>query len=527
VYARDGRVAVSGDSDFICDSFDWDSDGTNDYFEYENRDLALNTIRWLSAAGLIERVVLFDESNNPYYTISGFWSLAELGRYLTANGYTIKWMTTFYTSLLAQAHALVIGDNSIATAYSTAEEVAITQFVQEGGGLMILADNGAWNDHMDPIANIFGLDYNESVIHESDDYIGSTTYPIFDGANIGTHPVTQGVKRIELDLNTGFHSIGTGTSLVKTDDDGTATWGGIYPAINVSVIAATENALGRVIAFADLNYFDNTLDFDSDGDTNFYDSDNNLLTVNAFQWLTENRAPVVTLVYPNGGESLSGSGIGISWSATDPNKDIIMYDLEYSTDNGGTWNPLVAGLMTTTWNWDTTAHPDSDQFLIRVIAYDYELGSTDDSDAVFTVDNNGPTITNLQHAPTSPTPSDTITISADITDISGLSAITLVYNVNAGPDQTVTMTLQAGDTYAADIGPFADGDAIDYHVEATDNSPSTFATTSATQSFTVTQPTTPTPTPTTPPIPGFPLEALVIGLALSLGLIVVLRRRKK
>jgi hypothetical protein len=89
------------------------------------------------------------------------------------------------------------------------------------------------------------------------------------------------------------------------------------------------------------------------------------------------------------------------------------------------------------------------------------------------------------------------------------------------------MTLQAGDTYAADIGPFADGDAIDYHVEATDNSPSTFATTSATQSFTVTQPTTPTPTPTTPPIPGFPLEALVIGLALSLGLIVVLRRRKK
>ena len=200
-----------------------------------------------------------------------------------------------------------------------------------------------------------------------------------------------------------------------------------------------------------------------------------------------------------------------------------MYDLEYSTDNGGTWIPLIAGITTMTWNWDTRTYPDSNQFLIHIFAYDYELGSSDDSDAVFTVDNNGPSITNLEHTPGSPTPSDTITISADITDLSGLSAISLVYDVNAGPDQAVTMTLQSGDTYAVDIGPFADGDVIDYHVEATDNSPSTFVTNSATQSFTVAQPTT---TTTPPPIPGFPFEAVIIGLTACLGLIVVMRRRR-
>jgi hypothetical protein len=291
-------------------------------------------------------------------------------------------------------------------------------------------------------------------------------------------------------------------------------------------MVATTSNLGRVVVVCDLNFIDGA-DWDGDGTPCLLDTDNNLFAVNAFQWLSENRAPIITVTAPNGGETLSGATNTLTWTATDPNKDTITYDIFYSDDNGGSWNPLAADHPSTSINFDTTILPDGAQYLIRVVARDYELSGQDESDAVFVVDNNGPTITNLQHSPASPAPSDTITISADIIDVSGLSAITLVYNVNAGPDQTVTMTLQSGDTYAADIGPFADGDAIDYHVEATDNSPSTFATTSATQSFTVTQPTTTTTTTSPPPIPGFPLEALVIGLALSLGLIVVMRRRRK
>ena len=186
---------------------------------------------------------------------------------------------------------------------------------------------------------------------------------------------------------TAFDTVGTGTALVFADSDGTCSWsdGGI--ANGIAVFAATEHEQGRVVYITDIDFPSNIDDPDLDGVTDFYEADNNLFLVNAFQWLAENRAPFVELAFPNGGETVNNT-ITITWTASDPNKDPILgYDLLYSNDSGMSWYPIDTGIMTTSYIWNTTFVPNGANYLIRVEAYDYELVGFDESDAVFTIDN--------------------------------------------------------------------------------------------------------------------------------------------
>ncbi|PNX50160.1 MAG: hypothetical protein BV458_13695 [Thermoplasmata archaeon M9B2D] len=112
--------------------------------------------------------------------------------------------------------------------------------------------------------------------------------------------------------------------------------------------------------------------------------------------------PEVTVIYPNGGEVVSGE-ITIQWYASD---DLTMnldgtIILEYSADNGGSWVQLVShGNNTGFYVWNTTSVPDGDFYLISVSAIDdfYNIGS-DASDRTFSISNyateypqiNGPT----------------------------------------------------------------------------------------------------------------------------------------
>ncbi|MFX1562476.1 MAG: DUF4350 domain-containing protein [Promethearchaeota archaeon] len=385
VTAGNGRVSTIMDWNFLDDAIDTDSDATNNYFDSNNDDFAINMIRWLSAAGLKERIILFEESHGAAWTINTL-GYRGFSKYLTSNGYTIHWMTTFYSSLLDQAHVLVICDGS--SAYSASENASIVNFVASGGGLLLLGDNGGNRDRIDPISNVFGIDWHDTDdLEDSDDYITSTDYVIYTGANIGVHAITQGVSRIEMDAGTGLVSIGSGTALVSTDSDGTATWGGITPANGVAVLAATTYQLGRVVCITDFQLFADNYDTDGDGIPHMYEHDNILFTVNTFQWLSENRAPIVTVANPNGGEALTGT-VTIDWTAIDPNKDtIVSYDVAYSPDNGASWITIATGLTTTSTSWDTTTVINGNQYLIRVVAYDYDLGGQDQSDAVFSVNN--------------------------------------------------------------------------------------------------------------------------------------------
>ncbi len=102
-------------------------------------------------------------------------------------------------------------------------------------------------------------------------------------------------------------------------------------------------------------------------------------------------APSVAVLYPNGGEILSGS-VTISWEGSDADLDALFYHLLYSEDGGATWLPVTEYLTATTYTIDTAYLPGSADGRFRVIASDGFHTSYDDSDASFTTPDNVPLV---------------------------------------------------------------------------------------------------------------------------------------
>ncbi|MFX1484960.1 MAG: hypothetical protein ACFFCP_17415, partial [Promethearchaeota archaeon] len=377
-----GRVVIWGDTSTFDGTSDPDSDGFDSYYDGENEVMAKNIIRWLYAAGIPEQTVVFDQSHNPYMWIAGSWN--PLANFLTLNGYNVEWMLTFDPATFEDADILVINDGSMD--YNASEISYIVDYVTGGGGLLLWGDNNAYCQQIDPIGQEFDLFVNTTgVISESDDYDTWPEYMIYEGDKIGAHPIMDGVERIEVDLSNAFISIGSGTALISTDDDGTATWGDGTPAINLPVYAATTHEMGRVVFLTDVE-LGFLSDPENDGFPDLYDSDNPVFMANVFKWLAENRAPMVEVLSPNGGEILNGI-VTVSWDAIDYDGDPLTFTMYISHDNGSSWITRVTGLTETTYSWNTTIHPDDNSYMIRIRAYDAVSSGEDESDAPFTLDN--------------------------------------------------------------------------------------------------------------------------------------------
>jgi hypothetical protein len=155
-----------------------------------------------------------------------------------------------------------------------------------------------------------------------------------------------------------------------------------------------------------------------------------------------------------------------------------------------------------------------------------------------TPDTLGPSITLVSHTPTIPTPTDSVTVSSDILDISGVGSVVLQYSVNSGAWNNVTMT-NVGDTYSGSIPQQVLGASVTYRIVAYDGlgnqaiwEDGTY--TVAEESTTPTTTTTPPPTTTTtggptPPGPG-PISdemMMIYGAFGGLVLIVVVLAAKR
>ncbi len=101
--------------------------------------------------------------------------------------------------------------------------------------------------------------------------------------------------------------------------------------------------------------------------------------------------PVVRVLSPNGGETLSGT-ITISWNAYDDLDGSPSIRLSYSPDTGATWQQIqqVSG-SNEEYLWNATLLPEGTNYLIRVEATDNAGNKgSDRSDSPFTIDNTPP-----------------------------------------------------------------------------------------------------------------------------------------
>jgi hypothetical protein len=111
----------------------------------------------------------------------------------------------------------------------------------------------------------------------------------------------------------------------------------------------------------------------------------------ASRWVSAH-APTVTLLSPNGGETISNH-LTISWIGADEDGDDLRYTVQYSPDDGATWRALALNWIGISFDIDAkdlSTLPGSNQARIRVIATDGVNTAEDQSDAVFTLPRKSP-----------------------------------------------------------------------------------------------------------------------------------------
>ena len=102
-------------------------------------------------------------------------------------------------------------------------------------------------------------------------------------------------------------------------------------------------------------------------------------------------APLPQIMWPNGGETISGV-VTATWDSIDFDLDDMTYTLYYSPDEGAEWS-LVAMDLTNMWYvWDTSLYPGSTNALMKVLASDGMNTAEDISDAIFEVTSKPPTV---------------------------------------------------------------------------------------------------------------------------------------
>ena len=100
--------------------------------------------------------------------------------------------------------------------------------------------------------------------------------------------------------------------------------------------------------------------------------------------------PAVHVLAPNGGETIADT-LAVHWEGVDEDGDALLYTVQYSADEGATWQALVTNHPAVTLTVDALALPGSERALIRVIATDGVNTDSDRSDGPFIVPPHPPT----------------------------------------------------------------------------------------------------------------------------------------
>ena len=104
-------------------------------------------------------------------------------------------------------------------------------------------------------------------------------------------------------------------------------------------------------------------------------------------------APAVQIVSTDGGSAAAvGETVTLSWEADDTDGDTLSFNVQYSPDNGATWETIEQNLSGTSADIDLRNLTRSNQALFRVVATDGIHTSTSAPSAPFRVPNRPPTV---------------------------------------------------------------------------------------------------------------------------------------
>jgi hypothetical protein len=98
----------------------------------------------------------------------------------------------------------------------------------------------------------------------------------------------------------------------------------------------------------------------------------------------DNYAPKVRLIFPVGGETLTGN-INVRWQASDADGDNLTYFVLYSTDAGRSWQTIASDIKDTQLTVNMAGLPGSNVSLFRIIATDGVNTGISDSNSTFNV----------------------------------------------------------------------------------------------------------------------------------------------
>lgn len=156
--------------------------------------------------------------------------------------------------------------------------------------------------------------------------------------------------------------------------------------------------------------------------------------------------------------------------------------------------------------WVTATDGDGNSVTSSTEQFTFALGGTPDTFA--------PSIASIVHNPDSPTPSDTVTVSANVYDATGVDYVTLQYKIDSGSWVNVSMT-GVGDAYSANIPSQVDGTTVTYRLVAMDTLGNEAI--SSENSYIVAEPTTTSTTATDTTTTGIPTTTTTTGGGIGPG----------
>lgn len=240
--------------------------------------------------------ILFDETLNEYWGSKIGTGYSELAQELRSSGYIVDSLATGSITYdkISQYGVFAITAPFTPPKSLTGDEVqAIKRFVNEGGGLFLVALGWSWVSYakvslaLNPanqIGNEFGITVNDDIIYDPTSNDGDPARPIFH--EFADHPVTDGLNKVWIEVPSSLSVRGNARAVIWGSNASYAQSGSTFTYPRGSrplCVATSESGKGRVVYVAHDGIFHNQ---------NLRRYDNLSLALNIFNWLNQTGMPV-------------------------------------------------------------------------------------------------------------------------------------------------------------------------------------------------------------------------------------------